>query len=313
MREYPKAWWLILLFLFLVFKAMMMGSMISGLIKGNVVEATNLDEDRVDVNGLNVTMSGFTESEAGRAEAKEAARTVNDDIAGPVDVETLFFDGESTPEPETQAPDSTQADLKPSAVTVVASPDGKVVLSGTIPDEGTRSALVGAAKTEFGQEVELVDELVVDSDGFTNDGGQLVVSGEVGSEAEKTDRVDQATAVAKAGNLELVDKVTVVQIDDALNSLFELEPIEFDTARSTIRPGSKATLDTAAELLNENPDAGRLKAIGHTDSDGETSANQKLSDSRASAVVAYLVETGGVPADRLEGEGQGESELKVSP
>ncbi|MDH4279039.1 MAG: OmpA family protein, partial [Acidimicrobiia bacterium] len=76
---------------------------------------------------------------------------------------------------------------------------------------------------------------------------------------------------------------------------------------------SEPTLAAAAELINANPDVGRLRVIGHTDSDGSARANQQLSEARAQAVVDYLVANGGVDADRLEAEGRGASELLVDP
>lgn len=102
-------------------------------------------------------------------------------------------------------------------------------------------------------------------------------------------------------------------LEAQLNELFALEPIEFDTSRSTIRPESQSTLDQAAEAINANPDFGRLLVVGHTDSDGSEAANLSLSAARAEAVLDYLVETGGVDPDRLEAEGRGETELLVTP
>ncbi|MEO1630254.1 MAG: OmpA family protein, partial [Bacteroidota bacterium] len=46
---------------------------------------------------------------------------------------------------------------------------------------------------------------------------------------------------------------------------------------------------------------------GHTDSDGGDASNQTLSEDRAAAVKAYLVDNG-IDADRLDTAGYGESE-----
>ena len=60
------------------------------------------------------------------------------------------------------------------------------------------------------------------------------------------------------------------------------------------------------EFFNENPD---LSAVieGHTDTDGSTDGNQRLSDRRAQAVLDYLVSQG-IDAGRLEAQGFGESQ-----
>ncbi|MEK9603828.1 MAG: OmpA family protein [Flavobacteriaceae bacterium] len=69
----------------------------------------------------------------------------------------------------------------------------------------------------------------------------------------------------------------------------------------------KAVKDALGEiktLLDNNPEGG-LVIEGHTSSDGETDANLTLSQERAAAVKAYLVEMG-VDPDRLRTEGYGE-------
>jgi OOP family OmpA-OmpF porin len=65
-----------------------------------------------------------------------------------------------------------------------------------------------------------------------------------------------------------------------------------------------ALLDEAIEILAANP-ASNLIVEGHTDSQGDAAANLELSQRRAEAVVAYLVE-GGIEADRLTAIGYGE-------
>jgi outer membrane protein OmpA-like peptidoglycan-associated protein len=199
------------------------------------------------------------------------------------------------------------------AVAAVVGPGG-IILSGQVPDEAVRDALVSAAVAQYGEEA-VTDELEIAAAAaaVAVDGGTFTVSGEASSEAERAELIDRATAMAVAVGLDLVDGVTVRSVERSLNDLFELDPIEFDTARATIRDGSTPTLDAAAELINANPGAGRLLVVGHTDSDGSTRTNQALSEARAAAVVDYLVTTGNVDAERLEAEGRGESELLVDP
>ncbi len=102
-------------------------------------------------------------------------------------------------------------------------------------------------------------------------------------------------------------------IDETLNKLFELEPIEFTKNRSNIRNNSFATLDKAATILAENPQVGSLVVVGHTDTDGAASINAALSQARAEAVVAYLVEQKGIDASRLTADGKGETQPLVTP
>ncbi len=88
-----------------------------------------------------------------------------------------------------------------------------------------------------------------------------------------------------------------------------IEGITFDTGKATIAKSSFATLEEAAKVLTEFPDV-RLEVQGHTDDQGVDEANLKLSQARAEAVVAWLVQHG-VAADRLVAKGYGETKPLV--
>jgi outer membrane protein OmpA-like peptidoglycan-associated protein len=82
-----------------------------------------------------------------------------------------------------------------------------------------------------------------------------------------------------------------------------LEPIQFDTGKSTIKKVSFGMLDEVVEVLKSRPDA-HMGIFGHTDSRGEREMNLKLSKDRAASVVRYLV-TKGISGARLESDGYG--------
>ena len=79
---------------------------------------------------------------------------------------------------------------------------------------------------------------------------------------------------------------------------------EFNSARLT--PSSRSVLDPIATDLKKYPRL-KIELQGHTDSSGSDKYNLKLSQQRADAVRAYLVEQG-VPAERLTARGYGESQ-----
>jgi outer membrane protein OmpA-like peptidoglycan-associated protein len=81
--------------------------------------------------------------------------------------------------------------------------------------------------------------------------------------------------------------------------------ILFTTGSDVIRPESTPTLTEIGAMLKRYSDL-QLTIEGHTDSQGEEGYNQELSDRRARAVKAYLVETYGVNAGRLDTAGFGE-------
>jgi outer membrane protein OmpA-like peptidoglycan-associated protein len=80
--------------------------------------------------------------------------------------------------------------------------------------------------------------------------------------------------------------------------------VTFDFDKATIRPDAKGTLDRLAALIAAGGE-GEIAVEGHTDARGDDAYNKKLSEDRAKAVQAYLVEKG-VAAARLRTIGLGE-------
>jgi outer membrane protein OmpA-like peptidoglycan-associated protein len=77
----------------------------------------------------------------------------------------------------------------------------------------------------------------------------------------------------------------------------------FDTGSDRLRPESTPTLKEISAMLGEHPEL-ELTIEGHTDDAGDPAANQALSQRRAEAVKAYLVEHG-ADASRLSAAGFG--------
>lgn len=81
--------------------------------------------------------------------------------------------------------------------------------------------------------------------------------------------------------------------------------IRFDVGKTTLRPESMGIINTIAEMMEEHPEL-KFSVEGHTDSDGDMDANQKLSEGRAEAVKDKLVSMG-ISSGRLTTKGFGES------
>ncbi len=82
-----------------------------------------------------------------------------------------------------------------------------------------------------------------------------------------------------------------------------VDNIFFDFGAATLTPDSASALAEMAKLLTDNP-ALNVYIVGHTDWVGDATANQTLSEARAKAVVAALVDTG-IDAGRLGAAGVG--------
>lgn len=86
-----------------------------------------------------------------------------------------------------------------------------------------------------------------------------------------------------------------------------LEHLYYDSNSSLIRPDAALVLDEVYGLLMEYPNM-KIELSSHTDSRGDASYNQWLSQKRAQSAVEYLIKKG-IKADRLVAVGYGESKL----
>jgi outer membrane protein OmpA-like peptidoglycan-associated protein len=88
---------------------------------------------------------------------------------------------------------------------------------------------------------------------------------------------------------------------------FTTNEILFDVNKATIKTASFKILDELGKVLAENPSV-HVSITGHTDSDGNDAANQKLSEDRAKAVAQYFQTKYKISSSRLETFGKGETE-----
>jgi outer membrane protein OmpA-like peptidoglycan-associated protein len=86
--------------------------------------------------------------------------------------------------------------------------------------------------------------------------------------------------------------------------------IYFDTGSDRVRPESSPTLKEIGAMLAAHPEL-KLAIEGHTDNVGAAAANLSLSQQRAEAVKAALVESYGVSADRITAKGLGSTKPAV--
>jgi OOP family OmpA-OmpF porin len=85
---------------------------------------------------------------------------------------------------------------------------------------------------------------------------------------------------------------------------FDFDRLLFETDSARIQPESRAQLGNIASILRAYPNV-HIKVGGYTDNSGDSQANLKLSQDRATSVVQELL-TMGISPDRLSAEGYGE-------
>ena len=99
--------------------------------------------------------------------------------------------------------------------------------------------------------------------------------------------------------------VTVTKVDDGLHLTLPGDTA-FKSSKAVLNESIKTILDPIAETLMAYPGTDAM-IKGHTDSSGPEEFNQKLSEDRAMAVSAYLMDKG-IDSSRIESVGVGSSE-----
>jgi len=92
-----------------------------------------------------------------------------------------------------------------------------------------------------------------------------------------------------------VQRKAVFAADSSADSLF-------DFGKADVKPSGKAAIDKFTTGLR-GADFEVIKVTGHTDRIGSHAYNMKLSTRRAEAVKAYMVESAGIPAGKIEATG----------
>src|SRR5262245_47759032 len=128
-----------------------------------------------------------------------------------------------------------------------------------------------------------------------------------GQLAEAQATANQARAeAAKAQEDAKKAQDTADYANNRINGLDDFEPIKditvyFNTGSSVLGPKAKATIDEAADWVRAQPDRKGwvVAVVGYADSTGNTARNRTLSESRANAVIYYLVTKHKLPLNRL--------------
>ncbi|ETR77278.1 membrane protein [Afipia sp. P52-10] len=214
-----------------------------------------------------------------------------------------------------------------------------LTFNGYVPDNAVHAALIDAAKRKFLNE-KIVDNLkasVGAPSGFANavtaalgalsrlSTGSLTISDrEVKLSGDAL--YDVAAEQLRSGlggelpqgwraNAEISVKPPASAVDASVcqqlfTELLAIGKIRFESGQANIDADSRGLMDRLVEIALRCPNT-TLEIGGHTDSDGDAEANQRLSERRAQAVLDYMVRAG-LPADRLHATGYGPTQPVAS-
>lgn len=206
---------------------------------------------------------------------------------------------------------------------------GQAVVTGTVPSEAARIALINGIGAALGSG-SVRDQLTVDPSrtdaGLTGlpavvsgmgagatgatiqlGDGTITLTGTVDSAEAKTNAA--AAAGTAVGAAHVRDQLTVAAGPAIQQQLAGLPRITFQSGSATLTPAGRAVVERVATLLTANPTI-KIRIEGHTDGTGTDGANLILSRSRAETVRGTLVALG-IAADRLTSVGYGETRPKV--
>ena len=99
-------------------------------------------------------------------------------------------------------------------------------------------------------------------------------------------------------------EITLTRVDEETLKLDVSSEISFDVNSANIKGGFESSLSKVAGVIGEY-DRTAVHVIGHTDSTGSESYNQRLSERRAQSVASFLGGQG-VRQQRLRAGGRGE-------
>jgi len=170
----------------------------------------------------------------------------------------------------------------PNAKVMVKNEFGEVI-KNTTSDENGRIALAVEPLTQY--------SIVTEKDGYDINQSNFKAWSSANSNYSEVIAMNQTKA-------EIIDNAIVI------------ENIYFDFNKATVKKESELSLNKIIEVLNTKPEM-KITINAHTDAKGSDAYNMNLSNKRAKAAYAYLISKG-IPAERLEYKGFGETQLKFN-
>jgi OOP family OmpA-OmpF porin len=207
-----------------------------------------------------------------------------------------------------------------------AAPAAPIVVSGTVPDEPSKAALLARLREVYGAE-RVVDQLgvgtvstpanwneylqkligpnlkLISRGQLKVDGNNVSLRGDVASEAQRQHIAGEiAASLNPTYTVNNGLRVTASE-QGMLDAALANRIIEFESGKAALTESGKAVLDQMSVALQKLRDK-KVEVIGHTDNAGSRAGNLSLSQARAEAVKEYVVGRG-VKAELVSVSGEG--------
>ncbi len=186
-------------------------------------------------------------------------------------------------------------------------------VSGIIKDKDTNELIAGANIIIIDSNNQTVSDIVSSLDGMfvqegsCKDGGYKVVVSKDGYVVEEFMFIVVNANDTSGIEITLEKTIKRATVGTELIAFLQVAPVYFDLNKSSIRTDAQATLQKVIGYLSQFPEL-KIEVQSHTDAKASNAYNQKLSERRAKATVAYLI-ANGIDRNRVTGQGFGESRL----
>ncbi|CAI2767927.1 OmpA family protein [Flavobacterium collinsii] len=190
------------------------------------------------------------------------------------------------------------------------------ILSGIVIDAETNLVLENAKVNLLDNQLQIIGEVITKADGkysfkvncnkeyFVRAARQDYDTNELPKAIDKT----SLTLPLKRTPQKVVEKtIEKLIVGDDLAKILHIKMIYFDLGKSIVRKEAAIELEKIRQVMIQNPSM-KIDVRSHTDSRQTHAYNEKLSDRRAKATVAWLVKKG-IAVDRITGKGYGETQL----
>lgn len=188
-------------------------------------------------------------------------------------------------------------------------------LTGIVMDEATKALITGATVRLFDESGKAIDEMIVGDDGKYSF-KDLICDKEYLIRVEKPDYSTSEERIMSGDNrkmtlsldMEIQPDVVAISEGTNLRDALSLNPIYFDFDKAIIRSDAEVELQKVIAVLKQYPEM-KIEVNSHTDSRAESAYNDALSGRRNRATIKYIINVGGISANRLSGQGYGERQL----
>jgi outer membrane protein OmpA-like peptidoglycan-associated protein len=186
------------------------------------------------------------------------------------------------------------------------------MVSGLVTDLESGKILAGAKMSLFDQNFKSIQVTQTDEKGYYS----FPVECEKGYyvRAEKDEYLTKEGSVKTQSysgsndfSVVLEKRIKSIEVGTDLAKTLDIPIIYFDLDKSFIRKDATFDLAKVVVVMQEFPEM-KIEVRSHTDSRQTAMYNEKLSNKRAKATVAWLVKNG-IDSTRIIGKGYGESQL----